>query len=96
MRWLWNGLGCVTVLFGLLGVAGCKTDPAKRPKRPDEYVLPPDDARFQQPVSYPRSVMNQDQDHVPTPQTPGGLPQRSPNNGPRWGSQAGAANPGGM
>lgn len=52
------GLGCLG-----LALLGCATQPSTivlPPGPPDEYRLPPEnDARFSQPPTYPRDVLNQ-------------------------------------
>jgi hypothetical protein len=59
MNWL-RGIAAVT-LFG--GAVGCASNrgPDLRTPTPEQYTLPPaDDARFTQPVSYPKDVLNQE------------------------------------
>jgi hypothetical protein len=59
MNWL-RGIVAVTV-FG--GAGGCASNrgPELRTPVPEQYTLPPaDDARFTQPVSYPKDVLNQE------------------------------------
>jgi hypothetical protein len=55
------GLGGGLVL-ALLIVAGCQSNDGhlKPPKYPEEYVLPPDDSRYSQPVAYPKELLDKD------------------------------------
>jgi hypothetical protein len=51
----------MTAVFGT--AIGCSTSngPNLRTPMPEQYALPPaDDARFTQPVSYPKDVLNQE------------------------------------
>jgi hypothetical protein len=67
MRRLWDATRLLTAT--LLGLAGCHTTdpPAKPPKPPEEYRLPPDsDRRYSQPPEYPKESLNKD----PGPKNP--------------------------
>ncbi len=82
MRSAWRRLGLLGPLF--LCLSGCWTTKGHlKPERPPEvFDLPPkEDARFDQPVTYPRNVMNtdrikmdQERDNAGAP----GMPQRGP------------------
>jgi hypothetical protein len=65
------GIGMRWLAAVLLGLAGChSTDPNNlKPDLPEEFVLPPDDPRFNAPVPYPKEVLNQ------------GLPKKDPGRG---------------
>lgn len=81
-RWSTRGLTAL-----LLGLAGCQTPETNlKPPLQEEYRLPPtEDARFSQPVKYPRETLN----NFPIKKdTSGG------NNGPP--GSGGAGRPGGM
>ena len=78
-------------LFG--GLAGCgSTGPNLKTPVPEQFNLPPaDDARFSQPVSYPKETLNQEP--VKPASTQGKLPSQQPQIGPGMGG--GRATPGG-
>src|SRR5262245_193657 len=62
MRRTW---GCIGMLVCLLtALSGCEPTLRQKPrppKQPEAYNLPPaDDARFQQPLAYPKGTLNQD------------------------------------
>ena len=61
MRKTWlRDVGTVIALGGALGCATSKGPNLLTPV-PEQYALPPaDDARFTQPVSYPKDVLNQE------------------------------------
>ena len=50
------------ILAAFAGSCGCATPrgPNLLTPVPEQYNLPPDDARFTQPASYPKDVLNQD------------------------------------
>lgn len=60
MRWI--GMSTRLVFLCLLVVAGCnflESDKFKPPKLVESYVLPPDDdRRFNNPVEYPKGMLN--------------------------------------
>ena len=61
MRTLFGRLRWLGVL--VLGLGGCwTTQPElKPPKQPERYAVPPqDDARFSQPIQYPKGTLNQE------------------------------------
>jgi hypothetical protein len=67
MRRLWNGLVFTSAL--LLVLAGCAgPDHLKPPKQPESFNSPPDEARFDRPIEYPRKVLMEDKnkDYDPT------------------------------
>jgi hypothetical protein len=92
MRGRWTGrLGTVALLGGL---AGCGSSaPNLRTPTPEQFVLPPsDDARFSQPIAYPKETLNQE----PVKSTsPGKLPSQQPQIAPGAGP-GGRMNPGGF
>ena len=59
----WVSLGIVAGV--LLGLSGCITSSRKKVQRPElveEFTIPPTaDARFSQPISYPKKVLAQDE-----------------------------------
>jgi hypothetical protein len=74
LRWLGTLLLCVS---------GCWTTQShlKPTRPPEEFVLPPDDSRFSDYMTYPKEVMNADrikqekkQDQMDLQGGPGGLP----------------------
>jgi hypothetical protein len=75
MRGMWmHGLG-----VALLALLGCQTNqPNLKPKLAEEYVLPPsDDARFSEPIAYPKETLNSAPKKDPNNQ-PGSGPARTP------------------
>ncbi|MBV8525009.1 MAG: hypothetical protein JOY71_23295 [Acetobacteraceae bacterium] len=81
LRWLGTLLLCAS---------GCWTTQAQlKPSRPpEEFVLPPDDPRFSDYMTYPKEVMNADrikqerkQDQLDVPGGPGGLSGTNPRQG---------------
>ena len=61
MRVLWGRVRWLGVL--LFGVSGCwTTQPElKPPKQPEVIAVPPqEDARFSQPIQYPKGTLNQE------------------------------------
>jgi hypothetical protein len=57
MRRMWKGLGW---LAGLLVVAGCSSTEQQNlrpPPQPEQYILPPNDPKFAQPVAYPKDTL---------------------------------------
>jgi hypothetical protein len=86
MRRKWLG---IMLSLGLLTFASCKTgaDKYRPPQPPEQYVVPPaDDARFSQPIHFPKDKLNQDnRDKDDDEKAP---PIRSP-------GRMGAGNPGG-
>jgi hypothetical protein len=57
----------MAALCGALGCASSK-GPNLRTPVPEQYALPPaDDARFSQPISYPKDVLNQEPIKAPGP-----------------------------
>src|SRR5437763_1431404 len=84
-------LGTMTLLAGLVG---CNSSgPNLRTPMPEQYVLPPsDDARFSQPVSYPKETLNQEP--IKPASTQGKLPSQQPQLGPGMGGGRGIT-PGG-
>jgi len=89
MRLSWKGLFGLTT--ALLTVCGCwsSTQPLRPPKQPEEFILPPkDDAKFDQPVAYPKGTLNKDLN----PDDP-----NNPMKAPRFGAgSGGAGGPGGQ
>jgi hypothetical protein len=67
-------LGLVLV-SGLVQLIGCvRRDPiVRRPDHPEEYVAPPDDARYMGPPNYPANLLNQDPGPKKTGQLPAGF-----------------------
>jgi hypothetical protein len=84
-------LGTATLLGSLIS---CSTSgPNVRTPMQEQYVLPPaDDARFSQPVSYPKETLNQDT--VKPASSQGKLPSQQPQIAP-GGGFGGRMNPGG-
>jgi hypothetical protein len=84
-------LGIVVILGGL---AGCtQSGPNLRTPAPEEYSLPPDDdARFSQPIAYPKETLNREPMKATTP---GKLPSQQPQIAPGSGAM-GRMNPGGF
>jgi len=90
-NWL-TGAGLAAVLGGALG---CSTSggPNLRTPVPEQYALPPaDDARFSQPVSYPKEVLNQEPIKAPSASK---LPSQQPSIAPSGGMGRGMT-PGGF
>jgi hypothetical protein len=73
-KWL-GGLGLALAFGGAVGCATTRGPDLKTPM-PEQYNLPPaDDARFSQPVSFPKEVLNQEPIKAPSPTgKPGGGP----------------------
>ena len=72
-------LAAVALLGGLVGCGS--TGPNLRTPMPEQYVLPPaDDARFSQPVSYPKETLNQEP--IKPASAAGKLPSQQPQIGP--------------
>ncbi|HEY1377603.1 MAG TPA: hypothetical protein VGF55_12460 [Gemmataceae bacterium] len=93
MRTSWlTGAGLAVVLGGALGCSTSRGLDLRTPM-PEQYALPPaDDARFSQPVSYPKEVLNQE----PVKATPQGkLPSQQPAIAPSGGMGRGMT-PGGF
>jgi hypothetical protein len=88
-----------TAALAIGGFAGCATSgPNLKTPMPERFALPAtDDARFSEPISYPKDTLNQDsiiKGSVPKPtQTPPPLTQ--PNGGGRFGGGGGAGGAGG-
>jgi hypothetical protein len=81
-------LTAVAVFGGLAGCATSRSTPNLRTPIPEQYALPPvDDARFSQPVSYPKETLNQE---PLKPASNGKLPSQQPAIAP-----GGANGPGG-
>jgi len=85
MRTTWVR-GLTVALFG--GLAGCASSgPSVKTPMPEQYVLPPaDDARFSQPVAYPRETLNQE---PAKPTAPGKLPSQQAPIAPTGGGPGG-------
>jgi hypothetical protein len=80
----------------LTGALGCSTPsgPSLREPMPEQYTLPPDgDARFIQPVSYPKDVLNQEPIKAPSP---GKLPSQQSPIAPAGGMGGRGMTPGGF
>jgi hypothetical protein len=54
-------LGLMLVI-GVMQLGGClRRDPVvRRPDHPEEYIAPPDDARYMGPPNYPANLLNQE------------------------------------
>jgi hypothetical protein len=87
MRGMWNGLGLLTIV--ILGLLGCHTaEPHLRPpKQPEQFTMPPDDRRFQEPPVYPGEVLNKDLQRK--------RDQAESSDGPQGGPKMGMGRPGG-
>jgi hypothetical protein len=86
MRRIWmRGLKTVALAGGLVGCA-TSSAPRLRTPMPEQYVLPPtDDARFSQPISYPKETLNQE---PIKPAAGGKLPSQQPQIAPTGGPGA--------
>jgi hypothetical protein len=80
------------------GFAGCATSgPNLKTPMPERFALPPsDDARFSEPIAYPKDTLNQDSIIKGSPpkmpsQAP---PLTSPTQGGRYGGGGGPGGPG--
>jgi hypothetical protein len=58
----WTGVGTRWLGAAVLLAAGCwSTQPqVKPPPRPEEYLVPPDEAKFSSPIEYPKGTLNTD------------------------------------
>src|SRR5438045_1799101 len=89
----------LTAAVAIGGFAGCATSgPNLKTPMPERFALPPaDDARFSEPISYPKDTLNQDQVIKPgnTPKAPSQAPPMAPpSGGGRYGGASGAGGPG--
>lgn len=88
------------LLAALLVVTGCYTTERVRirpPKREEVYALPPvADARFDEPLKYPKGLLNQDVVRSGKTADMKGPPGGGPNMGAGGGRMGGGAGMGGM
>src|SRR4051794_20940876 len=94
-RWLY----VLKAMSAIAGLSGCATSaPSLKTPMPERFALPPaDDARFSEPISYPKDTLNQDQVIKPNlPKLPSQAPpltSPSPGGGGRYGGGGGAGGP---
>ncbi len=86
MRRVWTVFGLPLAI--LFGAVGCANQDAylRPPKQPESFAPPPDDAKYSQPIAYPKNLLFQDGIHARDLDAPAG-------SGPMRG--AGAGSPGG-
>jgi hypothetical protein len=67
-----------TAVAAMGGLSGCATSgPNLKTPMPERFALPPvDDARFSEPISYPKDTLNQDT--IVKPGAPPKLPSQAP------------------